>query len=177
MAVNGSGWLSRARPGHGESFIRIPSLGMSVRSRTPLEARGAPAVVEALYASGGGPPLWRRAEAEIFQILTGRYLFEVNGERFIARRGDVVSVPGGAARACVNVTGTGARQQVVVHPGFDAAAFFGELAKVLEQAGQLPGAEGMAVLDGFGERWGLEFLGAPLSPDAALPARAPDLGG
>ncbi|HYP85307.1 hypothetical protein [Variovorax sp.] len=172
--MNPRGLLSPSRPARTESVIRIPLLGMSVRIRTPPSAGGTPAIVELLYATGGGMPLWRRAEGEIVQIVTGRYLFEVDGERFLARRGDVVCVPGGAVRACVNVTGTGARQQVVVHPCLDATAFFSELAHVFAHNGDvLPDDMAADALKAFGERWQIQFLGTPLAPDARGPQGTP----
>lgn len=151
--------LSTARPARGEPIIRIPSLGMGVRVRiAAAQGSGLPAVVETTNAAGFGPPLHRWARSEIFEVVTGRFLFEVDGRRFIARRGDLVSVPGGAARAFVNVTGTGARQKVIIQPGIDAAGFFRELA----QAMAAEPARRCALLRLFGQRWGVDYLGAPL---------------
>lgn len=151
--------LSAARPARAEPIIRIPSIGMGVRVRIAA-AWGAdlPVVVETTNAAGFGPPLHRWERSEIFEVVTGRFLFEVDGRRFIARRGDLVSVPGGAARAFVNVTGTGARQKVIIQPGIDAAAFFRELAAAM--AAEPP--RRCAMLRLFGRRWGVDYLGAPL---------------
>jgi quercetin dioxygenase-like cupin family protein len=159
--------LSSARPDRAEPIIRIPSLGLTVRVRVGAVAGGElPTVIETTNAAGFGPPLHRRREAEIFEVVSGRFLFEVEGRRFIARRGDLVSVPGGAARAFVNVAGTGARQKVIIQPGIDAPAFFREFAQALDSEPQAR----LAQLRLFGARWGVDFLGAPL--DAAdLPWR------
>lgn len=158
--------LSTARARRDEPIIRIPALGLTVRVRvSPDGENGSPTIVETTNAPGFGPPVHRRAEAEIFEVVTGRYLFEVDGERFIARRGDLVSVPAGAARAFVNVTGTGARQKVIIQPGIDAAAFFTEFAHALDpQTLDDP----VLRLRRFGERWGIVFLGAPLAVDDAV---------
>jgi quercetin dioxygenase-like cupin family protein len=157
--------LSTARPARAEPIIRIPSLGLGVRVRiASANGAGPPTVLETTNAAGFGPPLHRRAQSEIFEIVTGRFLFEVDGQRFIARRGDLVSVPGGAARAFVNVTGTGARQKVIIQPGIDAAAFFGELAQVLASDARGRSAR----LRAFGERWRVDYLGAPLDACDAL---------
>jgi mannose-6-phosphate isomerase-like protein (cupin superfamily) len=167
--------LSTARPRRDEPIIRIPALGLTVRVRFAPDAQtGGPTIVETTNAPGFGPPLHRRLEAEIFEVVTGRYLFEVDGTRFIARRGDLVRVPGGAARAFVNVTGTGARQKVIIQPGIDAAAFFTELAHALDGWGQrAAGAatdDALARLHAFGQCWGVVFLGPPLNAaDAPLP--------
>ena len=157
--------LSSARAGRAEPLIRIPSFGLTVRVRVGLDPQGRmPTVIETAHAHAGGPPVYRRAESEIFEILTGRYLFQVDGERFIARRGDLVSVPGGAARAFTNVTGTPARQQVFIQPALDAQAFFRELAHACR-----PGAP-PSELRSFGQRWGIEFLAPPLQArDAEVP--------
>lgn len=157
--------LSSARASRDEPLFRVPAFGLTARVRVGLGPDlGLPTVVETSHAEGGGPPLYRRAAAEVFEIITGRYLFEVEGKRFIARRGDLVSVPGGAARAFVNVTGTPARQQVFIQPAFDANAFFDELC-VACRAGA-PAAE----LEDFGRRWGIVYLGPPLRPrDSEVP--------
>ena len=85
----------------------------------------------------------------------------MQGRQFIARRGDLVSVPRGATRAFVNVTGTGARQQVFVQSGVDVENFFVELRDALAARSGTTTA-----LRHFGERWGVEFLGPPLTcPD------------
>lgn len=164
LAVTGSLSVhSTARPLREESPIRIPLLGLSVRVRLHSpEERNAFSVVETTNAAGFGPPLHRRAESEIFEILTGRYLFEVNGQRFIARRGDLVRVPAGVPRAFVNVTGTGARQQVFTQPGIDATRFFCEMRDALETP-----LDRVAGLRRFGARWGVDFLGPPLRSDDA----------
>lgn len=157
--------LSCARAGRGEPLIRVPAFGLTVRVRVGLGAgRGMPTVIETSHAHGGGPPVYRREESEIFEILTGRYLFEVEGERFIARRGDLVSVPGGVARSFTNVTGTPARQQVYIQPALDAAAFFGELSHACRESA-MP-----SELHDFGRRWGIEYLAPPLKArDAEVP--------
>lgn len=145
-------------------------MGLTVRVRfTSCVAEGGLTIVETTNAPGLGPPLHRRAEVEIFEVVSGRYLFEIDGHRFIARRGDLVRVPGGAARAFVNLTGTGARQKVIIQPGIDAVAFFTEFARALDASsvdGSLDGSParaGRARLLAFGDRWGISFIGAPLA--------------
>jgi len=156
---------SSARAGRDEPLIRVRGFGLTVRIRVSLNADvQMPTVIETSHAHGGGPPVYRRRESEIFEILTGRYLFEVEGERFIARRGDLVSVPGGAARSFTNVTGTPARQQVYIHPPLDAVAFYGELGRLCDKSA-MP-----AELHEFGRRWGIEYLAPPLKAlDSEVP--------
>lgn len=157
--------LSNARPARGESLIRVPAFGLTVRVRVDnYPDQSMPTVIETSHADGGGPPVYRREQAEIFVIVTGRYLFEVEGDRFIARRGDLVSVPGGVSRSFTNVTGTPARQHVFIQPGMDAAAYFRELAQVSRPEALL------SELQEFGQRWGVQFLAPPLrARDADVP--------
>jgi hypothetical protein len=88
--------------------------------------------------------------------MEGRYLFEVDGEQFYAEEGDVVTVPGGAAHAFVNVTDKPARQYVLIAPGLDAKAFFTGLAGVMRD-----GRPDSAALNVFALAWKVEFLGPP----------------
>ncbi|HEY1864044.1 MAG TPA: cupin domain-containing protein, partial [Roseiarcus sp.] len=71
-----------------------------------------------------GPPRHRHPEAEIFRVLEGRYLYEMDGRRFYAEPGDVVRIPGGAEHGFVNVMDKPARQYILIVPALDAAAFF-----------------------------------------------------
>ncbi len=104
------------------------------------------------------PPLHRHTETEVFRVLEGRYLYEVNGSRFEASAGDVVSVPGGAAHTFMNITDQPARQLVMMVPAMDAKAFFLGLAEVLAH-----GRPDLATLNAFGKPWTVEFLGPPLT--------------
>lgn len=154
-----SGVLSVARAARGEALFRVPAFGLTARVRFGQGADPQlPTVVEASHADGGGPPMYRCAHAETFEIVAGRYLFEVEGERFIARRGDLVNVPGGALRGYVNITGTPARQQVFTQPAFDAAAYLDGLSQACR-----PDAPPHA-LEEFGRRWGIAYLGPRLVP-------------
>ncbi|MDB5413731.1 MAG: cupin protein [Rubritepida sp.] len=147
-------WHSQA----GEPPILIPAIGLELRVRLPPEATGgAVTVIDTVNAPGFGPPLHRHAETELFRVLEGRYLFEVDGQRFFAEPGDVVSVPGGAAHAFINATEAPARQSVTILPGLDAAAFFTGLGAVMRD-----GVPDREALNAFGKRWGVEFLGPPL---------------
>jgi quercetin dioxygenase-like cupin family protein len=150
-------WHSR----HDEPPVSIPAIGLDLYVRLPDRASdGAITVIETVNAPGFGPPLHRHAETEVFRVMHGRYLFEVDGKRFLGETGDVISVPGGAAHAFVNVTDAPARQIVIIIPGLDALAFFTQLGDIMR--GGIPGRD---ALNRFGRRWGMEFLGPPISPD------------
>jgi quercetin dioxygenase-like cupin family protein/LmbE family N-acetylglucosaminyl deacetylase len=141
-----------------EAPIRIPPMGLDLLVRlTPAETGGAFSIIETTNAPGKGPPLHRHAEAEIFRVLEGRYLYQLGDRRFYVEAGDVVSVPGGTVHGFVNVTDAPARQYVIIAPALDAAAFFTELAATMRD-----GMPGRAALNAFGLKWGVEFLGPPL---------------
>lgn len=143
-----------------ETPIAIPAIGLDLLVRLPPEATdGAFSIIETTNAPGFGPPLHKHVEAEIFRVLEGRYLFEVDGRRFYAEAGDVVSVPGGAVHAFVNVTDKPARQYIIITPGLDAEAFFSGLAEVMRD-----GRPDQALLNVFAREWAMEFLGPPLKP-------------
>jgi quercetin dioxygenase-like cupin family protein len=143
----------------GVPMVKIPALGLDLAVRLPPEVSGkAITVIETSSAPGFGPPLHRHAETEVFRILEGRYLFEVDGRRFEAGAGELVSVPGTAAHAFINITDRPARQLVMILPGMDAQGFFVGLGHVLEK-----GRPSRDALNAFGKPWGVEFLGPPLS--------------
>jgi quercetin dioxygenase-like cupin family protein len=140
--------------------IKIPELGVELTVRMPPEIlNGAMTLMETVNAPGFGPPLHSHREAEVFRVMEGAYLFEVNGKRFHAQAGDVVCVPGGVAHAFLNVSDLPSRQLVMMLPGMDAVCFFLELAAVLASP-----HHDRPVLNAFFAPWGVEFLGPPLTP-------------
>ncbi len=139
--------------------LTVPGIGLELTVRLSPEVSGeALSVIETVNAPGLGPPLHRHRETEVFRVLEGRYLFEVDGRRFEASAGDLVSVPGGAAHGFVNITERPARQLVMILPGMDAYKFFSELAHLFAA-----GPPSRDKLNAFGGPWGMEFLGPPLS--------------
>ena len=138
--------------------IRIPAIGLDLFVRlSSATTDGEFWVIETINAPGKGPPQHRHREAEIFRVIEGRYLYQVDGRRFFAEAGDVVSIPGGAAHGFVNVTDAPARQYILVAPALDAVAFFTELAGTMRD-----GLVDQPALNVFGRKWGVEFLGPPL---------------
>ncbi|MCK0208200.1 cupin domain-containing protein [Starkeya koreensis] len=141
-----------------EPPIRIPAIGLDLFVRMPPAASANEfCFIETINAPGFGPPRHRHREAEIFRVIEGRYLYEVDGRRFYAEAGDVVCVPGGAEHGFVNVTDAPARQYILMTPALDAAAFFTELAGVMHD-----GVPDRAALNAFGVKWSVEFLGPPV---------------
>jgi quercetin dioxygenase-like cupin family protein len=144
------------------SPIFIPEIGLSLQVRVPGNATGGVlTAIETINAPGKGPPLHRHPEAEIFYVLEGHYLFEVDGRRFETYEGDVVTVPGGSVHAFVNVGNLPARQFIQILPALDAAEFFGGLAKVMAD-----GKPDESALNQFGRKWKVDFLGPPLKADS-----------
>lgn len=153
-----SPWQSR----RDEDTIQIPAIGLELRVRLPNRISGGTVeIIETINAPGFGPPLHQHPETEVFRVLKGRYRYQVGDRSFFAEEGDVISVPGGTAHAFVNVTDTPAEQLILILPGIDAAAFFTELGDVMKAG--MPTKE---VLNNFGKRWNVEFLGPPLRKEA-----------
>jgi quercetin dioxygenase-like cupin family protein len=150
-----------------ESRLDIPNIGLELTVRLPHNASGgALTVLETVNAPGYGPPLHRHYETEVFRVLEGRYLYEVDGRRFNAAAGDLVSVPGGAAHAFTNVSDQPSRQLVLMLPAMDAIGFFSGLGKLMAA-----GHPNMPALNAYGAPWGVEFLGPPIhAMDEAVPS-------
>lgn len=147
-------WRSRGD----EAPISIPAIGLDLFVRLPPSSNnGTMTVIETINAPGFGPPRHRHNETEVFRVLDGRYLYEVDGNRFHADVGDLVTVPGGAEHGFVNITNRPARQLIMIVPGLDAARFFAELAGVMRD-----GVPDQQALNDFGRRWSVEFLGPPM---------------
>ena len=147
-----------AHSNEGQPPLRIPAIGLELSVRLPpASTAGALTVIDTVNAPGFGPPLHRHRQTEIFRVLAGRYLFETDGQRFYAETGDVVTVPAGAVHAFVNVTDAPARQMVLIMPALDAEKFFTALGEIMRD-----GVPDRELLNAFGRRWEMEFLGAPL---------------
>lgn len=139
--------------------IAIPAIGLGlIVHMSPSASGGAFSIIETINAPGKGPPRHKHSEAEIFRVLEGRYLYEMDGRRFYAETGDVISIPGCAEHGFVNVTDKPARQYILSAPALDASAFFTELADVMRN-----GVPDKAALNRFGAKWRVEFLGPPLT--------------
>ena len=131
------------------------------RRRRP--AAGLFAIIETINAPGKGPPRHRHPEAEVFRVLEGRYLYEMDGRRFYADAGDVVSIPGGAEPMDLRMPRTSRRASTSSwFPALDAAAFFTELAGAMRN-----GVPDKAALNRFGAKWRVEFLGPPVARRSA----------
>jgi quercetin dioxygenase-like cupin family protein len=143
---------------HQETPVVIPQIGLELLVRVPPQATGGILTsIETTNAPGFGPPLHRHRETEVFYVLEGCYLFQIDDKRITAGIGDVVVAPGGAAHAFVNITDKPARQFIQILPGLDAMAFFLGLGEVMRD-----GTLDRNALNAFGKLWQVEFLGPPL---------------
>jgi quercetin dioxygenase-like cupin family protein len=142
--------------------VVIPEIGLTLRVCTPPDFRGRGLeLIETTNAPGYGPPLHRHREAEIFHVEQGRYLFEVDGRRFEAKKGDTVVANGNVPHRFVNIDDRPSKQLVMIVPGFDALAFFTQLGSAMK-GGRLDAQAKQA----FSAQWGVEFLGPPLEAPA-----------
>ncbi|HZZ12230.1 MAG TPA: cupin domain-containing protein [Paraburkholderia sp.] len=138
--------------------VTIPAIGVEVRVRTPSNFTGQGLeLIETVNAPGFGPPLHKHHEAEIFYVLEGRYLFEVDGERIEVKKGETTVAKGNVPHRFVNIDDHPSKLLVMIMPGFDALAFFTQLGSAMK-AGK-PDAQAMQA---FSARWGVDFLGPPL---------------
>ncbi|WP_036026120.1 cupin domain-containing protein [Paraburkholderia dilworthii] len=139
--------------------IDIPTIGVNVQVRIGPAATGnKETLIETSDEPGYGPPMHRHErETEIFHVLTGQYLFEVDGERTIASAGETVVGPAGSTHRFTNIDKETSRMLVLITPGLDAVAFFVELRSVMSNGEPAPDA-----IRDFGAKWGVEFVGPPL---------------
>jgi quercetin dioxygenase-like cupin family protein len=143
-----------------DSTIAIPAIGVNVQVRiAPTATRNKATLIETTDEPGYGPPQHRHErETEIFHVLSGRYLFEVDGKRFVAGAGETVVAHVGSTHRFTNIDDKAARMLVLITPGLDAAAFFTELRGVMANGEPEPDK-----LRDFGNKWEVEFLGPPLT--------------
>lgn len=146
------------QPCPGDRFVTIPEIGLELSVRTPSDFAGSGIeLIETVNAPGFGPPLHKHHEAEIFYILEGRYLFEVDGKRIEVKTGDTVVANSNVPHTFVNIDDRPARQLVMIVPGFDALAFFTQLGHAMKG-----GTPDRQKLQAFSAQWGVDFLGPPL---------------
>jgi mannose-6-phosphate isomerase-like protein (cupin superfamily) len=146
--------------------VAIPEIGLELRVCTPPSSVGKGLeLIETINAPGYGPPLHRHSETEVFYVLQGRYLFEVDGERFEAKMGDTVVANGGVPHRFVNIDSCPSKQLVMIVPGFDAFAFFTQLGLAMKN-GRLENDAKLA----FSTQWGVDFLGPPLQASSTMTA-------
>src|ERR1700744_729000 len=109
--------------------IDIPAIGLHLQVRIPPEATGALAtLIETTDQPGFGPPQHRHEiETEVFHVVQGRYLFEVDGKQTVVSKGETIVAKQGTTHRFVNIDDQPSRLLTLVTPGWDATGFFSEL--------------------------------------------------
>ncbi|AQH02477.1 cupin [Burkholderia sp. KK1] len=140
--------------------IHIPAIGLDLKvCIEPSATQGRATLIETRDAPGFGPPMHRHGnETEVFHVLQGAYLFEVDGERRVVRAGETLTARVGTTHRFVNISDETSRMLVLISPGFDATAFFSELRDVMSDGMPEP-----ATLARLGAKWEIEFVGPPLT--------------
>jgi quercetin dioxygenase-like cupin family protein len=105
-----------------------------------------------------GPPLHvHTREDELFYVLEGEIVFELDGERHTVRAGDTVYLRRGVVHAYQNFTKRDARLLIATTPG-GFSDFFVELSAVTPLGG-LPPLDRVAAI---GAKYGMTMLGPPM---------------
>ena len=143
-----------------DSVISIPAIGVTVQVRiAPTATENKATLIETTDEPGYGPPQHRHErETEVFHVLCGRYLFEVDGKRMVVSAGETVVAHVGSTHRFTNIADQMSRMLVLITPGFDATAFFTELRGVMTNGEPEPDK-----LRDLGMKWDIEFLGPPLT--------------
>ncbi|APR34883.1 cupin domain-containing protein [Paraburkholderia sp. SOS3] len=145
-----------------DSAIHIPAIGLDLKVCIgPSSTQGRATLIETCDAPGFGPPMHRHEhETEVFHVLQGRYLFEVDGKREVVQAGETLTAQVGTTHRFVNIDHDASRMLVLISPGFDAAGFFSELRDAMAGGHADP-----AALARLGTKWHIEFLGPPLTAE------------
>ena len=105
-----------------------------------------------------GPPLHvHTREDELFYVLEGELVFELDGERHTVRAGDTVYLRRGVVHAYQNFTTSDARLLIATTPGA-FSNFFVELSAATPLDG-LPAPDRVAAI---GAKYGMTVLGPPM---------------
>lgn len=129
---------------------------LDIRCLVPgTETNGAVSVFEEVVQPGIGPPLHtHREQTEVFHVISGTILFEVNGERMKVTAGGAAVVPAGAAHAFRNVGEEPATIHFDLMPSANSDEAFRRL--VTEEIDN-PGA--------FFDQYGMDLVGPPMEID------------
>lgn len=120
-------------------------------------AAGSITVLEDVSPPHHGPPLHAHDFEEFFYILTGKFLFEVDGTSFEVQAGDFVHAPSGVPHVFQNTTDQEAKMLVIARPG-GVEGYFAELAeRMMNDPGNVP------ALNAIAKRYGIVILGPPIA--------------
>jgi quercetin dioxygenase-like cupin family protein len=142
------------------------------RTPTPLDVVGETGLAKVRAADSGGqlcffdfvappksgPPLHRHSrEDELFYVLEGELVFQLDGVRHTVGPGGTVYSPRGVVHAYQNFTTSDARLLIATMPGAFGVMF--EEVSAATPAGRLPS---MAVLEALHRKYGITTMGPPL---------------
>jgi quercetin dioxygenase-like cupin family protein len=106
-----------------------------------------------------GPPLHvHTREDELFYVLEGELVFELDGERHTVRAGDTVYLRRGVAHAYQNFTTSDARLLIATVPGM-LSGLFVEVSAATPLGATLPAPDR---LDAIATKYGITTLGPPM---------------
>jgi quercetin dioxygenase-like cupin family protein len=106
-----------------------------------------------------GPPLHRHSrEDELFYVLEGELVFQLDGVRHTVGRGGTVYSPRGVVHAYQNFTASDARLLIATMPGA-----FGVMFEEMSAATPPGGMPSMEVLEALHSKYGITTMGPPLS--------------
>ncbi|MFP5234443.1 MAG: cupin domain-containing protein [Acidobacteriota bacterium] len=114
-------------------------------------------ILEDVSPAHHGPPLHVHDFEEFFYVLTGEFLFEVDGVQFRVGPGDFAHGPAGVPHVFQNITDQPAKMLIVVRPG-GIEKYFTELA-----ACAMTDPGNVAALNAIAPRYGIQILGPPLA--------------
>jgi mannose-6-phosphate isomerase-like protein (cupin superfamily) len=114
-------------------------------------------VLEDVSPPHHGPPLHSHDFEEFFYILTGEFLFELNGEPFNAAPGDFIHAATNVPHVFQNITNQDARMLILTRPG-GIENYFAEL-----EACSMKDPGNIAALAAIGPRYGIKVLGPPIA--------------
>jgi len=125
---------------------------------SPQDSDGTLAFFHLVAPPMSGPPLHvHTREDELFYVLEGEIVFELDGERHTVRAGDTVYLRRGVVHAYQNFTKSDARLLITTTPG-GFSDFFVELSAVTPLGG-LPPLDRVAAI---GAKYGMTMLGPPM---------------
>jgi mannose-6-phosphate isomerase-like protein (cupin superfamily) len=104
-----------------------------------------------------GPPFHSHEFEEFFYILTGEFLFEVNGASFNAGPGDFIHAASGVPHVFQNISDQDARMLILTRPG-GIERYFAEL-----EVCSMNNPGNIAALNGIGAKYGIKVLGPPIA--------------
>jgi len=170
--------LLRAAPPAPNPATRVPPTGPFVlganegRTPTPLNVVGETGLAKVRAADSGGqlsffdfvappksgPPLHRHSrEDELFYVLEGELVFQLDGVRHTVGPGGTVYSPRGVVHAYQNFTTSDARLLIATMPGAFGVMF--EEMSAATPAGRMPSLE---VLEALHRKYGITTMGPPL---------------